>query len=89
MYGLYGGGQLSQEIENKNNEIANLKTQLPQSYYTKRSNQYLYNKCEGKYEKASCYFPDSGTTVTIYRQEDDYGLTSIGGWIPMYSLEKY
>lgn len=74
------------EIENKNTEISNLKAQ---TYYTRYSNQYLYNKCGGKYEKANCYFPSIRTTVYIYKQEDGYGLTSIGGWIPMYCLEKY
>jgi hypothetical protein len=79
----------TREIENKNDEIANLKTQLPQSYYTKYSKQYLYNKCAGKYTKADCWFQNSGAKVTIYRQEDGYGLTSVGGWLPMHSLEKY
>ncbi len=77
------------EITNKDNEIYSLRIQLPKTYTTMYSNQYLYNKCGGKYEQANCYFPSSGTTVYIYTQEDDYGLTSIGGWIPMNCLTQY
>jgi hypothetical protein len=76
------------EIENQNVDISNLKAQLPQSYYTLYSNQYLYNKCAGEYKQAECYFPEAGSTVKIYKQEDGYGLTSIGGWIPMSHLDR-
>jgi hypothetical protein len=77
-------------LENKqlNNEIANLKAQLPQSYYTRYSNQYLYNKCASEYEQAKCYLQHRGTMVIIYKQEDGYGLTNLGSWIPMRRLVK-
>lgn len=76
-------------INEKNKNIADLKAQLPQQYKTKYKEQYLYNKCDGKYTKANCYYPSNGTIVTIYLKENGYGLTHIGGWIPMNCLEKY
>jgi len=77
---------LTKEINRQKSEIENLK---PQRYYTLYSNQYLYNKCEGKYTQANCYYPSKGSIITIYKQEDGYGLTHLGGWIPMSRLENY
>lgn len=76
-------------IEEKNNNIADLKTKLPQKYKTKYEEQYLYINCANKFTKGTCYFPDKGTTITVYLKKDGYGLTHIGGWIPMSSLEEY
>ena len=70
-------------------DIEGYKKYVPQTYKTRYANQYLYNKCGGKYEKADCYFASSGAVVYIYKQEDSYGLTNLGSWIPMYCLEKY
>ena len=76
-------------IEEKNNNIADLKTKLPQKYKTKYEEQYLYINCANKFTKGTCYFTDKGTTITVYLKKDGYGLTHIGGWIPMSSLEEY
>ena len=76
-------------IEEKNNNIADLKTKLPQKYKTKYEEQYLYINCANKFTKGTCYFPDKGTTITVFLKKDGYGLTQIGGWIPMSSLEEY
>lgn len=76
------------QVSSLNRQIENLQAQLPQAYYTKYAEQYVYNKCAGKYEKASCYFPSKGSAVTIYTTSDGYGLVHTGGWIPMNCLEK-
>lgn len=75
-------------INSLNRQIENLRSQLPQTYYTKYAQQYMYNKCAGNYEKSSCYFPSKGSAVTIYTTSDGYGLVHSGGWIPMNCLEK-
>jgi cell division protein FtsB len=79
---------LINENNRQKNEIENLKTQLPQLYLTRYDNQYLYNKCANKYEKANCYYPEKNIPIYVYKQEDGYGLTGMGSWIPMYCLEK-
>lgn len=71
------------------NQINNLEAQLPRTYYTKYDNQNLYNRTSSTdYEKASSYYPQKGTAVTIYTTSNGYGLTE-WGWIPMNCLEKY
>lgn len=80
--------QAVDELLEKDRNIADLKAKLPQQYKTKYKEQYLYNKCAGEYTKSNCYFPSKGATITIYLKEDGYGLTQIGGWIPMKCLEK-
>ncbi len=74
------------EISELNSEISRLRDQIPQSYYTKYSNQYLYY-WKGYFEKTDYYYNESGALVTIYTQKDGYGLSD-WGWIPMNRLEK-
>ena len=75
-------------VEEKDKNIADLKAQLPQKYRTKYKEQYIYNKCGGKYSQSDCWCPLKGTEVIIYLKEDGYGLTHMGGWIPLKYLEK-
>ena len=81
--------QAEDDLIEKDINIADLAAKLPQRYKTKYKDQYLYNKCAGEYTQASCYFSDKGSTIIIYLKEDGYGLTQVGGWIPMNRLEKY
>ena len=75
-------------INNLNLQINDLQSQLPQTYYTKYSDQYYYHICTNSYEKSSCYLPQKGSSILIYAQNSDgYGLTYYG-WIPMECLEK-
>ena len=75
-------------MNNLNRQIDNLQSQLPQTYYTKYSNQYYYHICTNTYEQSSCYIPQKGSKVLIYVQNSEgYGLTYYG-WIPMDCLEK-
>jgi len=78
------------EIEKKNSDILTLKSKLPQTYKTLYANQYFYFKCgTSAWEKLNCYRIYKGSTIDIYKEQDGYGLTESGGWIPMYCLEKY
>ncbi len=82
--------ELQNENTNLKNENLALRKQLPQTYKTRYANQYLFNKnCYSQYEKANCYYQGSGVSIDIYNQENGYGLTSDGYWIPMSCLEKY
>lgn len=63
-------------------------SEFPQSYKTRNSNQQLYIFCGGVPNGVNCQVIESGTTVTIIKKENGWGLTNFGGWLPMDSLEK-
>ena len=70
-------------------KIRAYESQLPQVYRTKYANQLVYFKCgNGNWEQLNCLFQDKGTSIYIFGEKDGYGLTHIGGWIPMNRLEK-
>ena len=80
--------ELETQVNSLNRQIEDLQSKLPKTYYTKYDNQYVYNQCAGQYEMSSCYYPDKGSSIIIYRISDGYGLEYFGGWIPMDCLEK-
>ena len=60
--------------------------ELPQTYYTKYTNQAIYY-WDGSFIKAGSYWADSDVCVTIYLQKEGYGMTEFG-WVPMNCLRK-
>lgn len=77
---------LYNELQTKEATINSLQNQLPQTYYTKYSNQAIYY-WDGSFIKAGSYYADSDVRVTIYLQKEGYGMTEFG-WIPMNCLRK-
>lgn len=78
---------------NSISEIEELKSQLPQSYYTKYPKQHFYSFNNEAFEKTCWYITEEGTKVTIFLKaaldanSTVYGLTQ-WGYIPMDSLEQ-
>lgn len=77
---------LQEQLQSKNATINSLRNQLPQTYYTKYSNQAIYY-WDGAFIKAGSYWADSDIRVTIYLQKEGYGMTEFG-WVPMDCLRK-
>ena len=77
---------LQEQLQSKNATINSLRNQLPQTYYTKYSNQAIYY-WDGAFIKAGSYWADSDIRVTIYLQKEGYGMTEFG-WVPMNCLRK-
>lgn len=77
---------LTNQIREKDRQISDLRKQLPETYYTKYSNQGLYY-WKGGYKDTGYKHTYAGTGVTVYMQRDGYGLTD-WGWIPMNCLRQ-
>ena len=77
---------LQEQLQSKIATINSLQNQLPQTYYTKYTNQAIYY-WDGSFIKAGSYWPDSDVCVTIYLQKEGYGMTEFG-WVPMNCLRK-
>lgn len=77
---------LYNELQSKDATLSSLQNQLPQTYYTKYSNQAIYY-WDGSFIKAGSYWADSDVRVTIYLQKEGYGMTEFG-WVPMNCLRK-
>lgn len=77
---------LQEQLQSKNATINNLQNQLPQTYYTKYTNQAIYY-WGGSFIEAGLYWSDSDVRVTIYLQKEGYGMTEFG-WVPMNCLRK-
>lgn len=78
--------RLQKQLQSKNATINSLQNQLPQTYYTKYTNQAIYY-WDGSFIKAGSYWADSDVCVTIYLQKEGYGMTEFG-WVPMNCLRK-
>jgi len=80
---------LTNENNGQNDRIKDLESQLPQLFRTIYANQNLYFKCgNDSWVQLNCVFNTKGTPIYILLQKDGYGLTHLGGWIPMNRLEK-
>lgn len=77
---------LQEQLQSKIATINSLQNQLPQTYYTKYTNQAIYY-WDGSFIKAGSYWADSDVCVTIYLQKEGYGMTEFG-WVPMNCLRK-
>lgn len=77
---------LQEQLQSKIATINSLQNQLPQTYYTKYTNQAIYY-WDGSFIKAGSYWADSDVRVTIYLQKEGYGMTEFG-WVPMNCLRK-
>ena len=77
---------LQEQLQSKIATINSLQNQLPQTYYTKYTNQAIYY-WDGSFIKAGSYWADSDVCVTIYLQKEGYGMT-VFGWVPMNCLRK-
>ena len=77
---------LEEQLQSKIATINSLQNQLPQTYYTKYTNQAIYY-WDGSFIKAGSYWADSDVCVTIYLQKEGYGMTEFG-WVPMNCLRK-
>ena len=77
---------LQEQLQSKIATINSLQNQLPQTYYTKYTNQAIYY-WDGSFIKAGSYWADSDVCVTIYLQKEGYGMTEFR-WVPMNCLRK-
>ena len=77
---------LQERLQSKIATINSLQNQLPQTYYTKYTNQAIYY-WDGSFIKAGSYWADSDVRVTIYLQKEGYGMTEFG-WVPMNCSRK-
>jgi len=69
-----------------NSQKSEIEKMKPQRYRVKYDNQNIYINC-GKWRPLDCSYK-KGTFVDIYWQNDGFGITYWGGWIPMDRLEK-
>jgi hypothetical protein len=77
---------LRNKLNSKEDEITNLKSQVPQRYKVTVKQAKLYHKdCDGNYIYFNCNYISS--IVDIYTIADAYGLSSVG-WIKMSDLSK-
>jgi hypothetical protein len=80
--------KLRNEINSKEYEITNLKSQVPQIYKVISSEAKLYYlTCNEQYVYINCVYK-SGTTMNIYATRQNYGL-AYHGWVNMSDLSKY
>jgi peptidoglycan hydrolase CwlO-like protein len=78
---------LKNQLNSKENAIANLKSQLPQIYKVIVNQAYCYKLCAGRYVYIDCIY-NRDSVINIYATQQGYGLT-YSGWVKLSDLEKY